>query len=194
MKIGCDIDGVLGDILTPLAVRMKRDFGVDLQPEKLEKFDLGETLKANGIKSTWLFKTYNDEWFWSEVVPMGENIAKLNEWSTQGHEIHLITGRNKNFSIPTVAWLNKNKIARHALEFSNVMKKYEYLLKSNIDIFIEDRFFEADKAASYGIASFVVRRTYNVEYESRIHNSLLRYVDDLSGIDPFIERYQEYVL
>jgi len=194
IKIAVDIDGVLADILHPLATRIKADFGHDIQPDHLEKFELADTLKEFGIKSTWLLKCFKDEWFWSQASPYEDNIATVNAWREKGHEIHLVTGREQFTAIATSAWLKKYKVGYDKLQFSRVMKKYEYMLEENIPVIFEDRVFEANKCGSYGLRAFVVRRPYNLEYESRVHNSLVSYVDTLSDADSFLESFEEFAL
>lgn len=193
MKIGVDIDGVIADILTPLAARINKEFGHDIGLKDLDKFDLSDTLKKYDIKSTWLFKMFKDEWFWSEAIPYEENIQTLNEWKAQGHMIYLLTGRSSSTGIQTAAWLRRAKVSYSRLEFLKVMKKYEFMLKEEIPVIFEDRFFEANKTASYGMRSFVIRRSYNTEYEGRSFNSLLTYVDSLADGQTFINRYEEFV-
>jgi len=194
MKIGIDIDGVLGNILIPLANRMEQEFNVKVDFGDLDKFDLTETLRKHDIKSTWLFKVYKDAWFWSETVPYDENIETLNKWRADGHEIHLLTARHADAAMPTSAWLKKHKVNYSKLEFVRSMKKHETMLKDNIPVIFEDRFFEAQKCASYGMCGFVVRRSYNIEYEGRSFNSLVSFIDKLSDGQDFIDKYQEFTM
>lgn len=194
MNIACDIDGVIADILTPLAARINKEFGHDIPLKHLEKFDLGDTLKQYGIKSTWLFKVFKDDWFWTEALPYQNNIDVLNQWRSDGHSIYLLTARSSSTGMQTSAWLKKCNVNYSRLEFLQSMKKYEFMLEKDIPVIFEDRFFEANKCASYGLRSFVVRRSYNVEYEGRSFNSLLSFVDNISDAQDFIDRYEEFVL
>jgi len=195
MRIVCDLDGVLADIITPLRERIEKAYGVDIQERALDKFDLTETLREHSIPSSFLWKCYQDPWFWAHARPYSPNIERVNLWMEQNHEIHIVTGRKaENVAIPTVAWVKKHGIKHTDLKFWPVMKKYEYMLQNDCQLIIEDRFFEANKAASYGFDSFVVRRPYNVEYEDRVTNPFVRFIDQLSDIDSFVGSYRGYEL
>ena len=180
MKTACDIDGVICDIHSEIKNRVRSDLGIELPENYSDWNDLDEM----GISNKWIYRTlFRDEWFWARAAPYEDNINRLNRWSKDGHEVHLVTGRDKDLcGMVTTAWLKRNHVDFHTLAFAPVMHKLVYLKENAIPVIIEDRFFEANRCASFGIRAYVVKRPWNEEYIDRNTNPLLRFVDDLSEI------------
>jgi uncharacterized HAD superfamily protein len=66
------------------------------------------------------------------------------------------------------------------------MHKVDYIKKHEISVMFEDRFFEANKIGAFGIRAFIVKRPWNEEYQSRVTNPLVTYIDDFSDANDFI--------
>lgn len=186
MDIGMDLDGVLAHIEKELFTRIEKTFGVEVGDIHLIGFE--KFFEDNGLDATWLQKQWKDEWLWARAVPDEENIAALLDWKSRGHQIHIITGRaEKETSMVTRSWLRKHGIPTDKLSFEPIMYKLDYLKAREIPVMFEDMFFEANKIASYGIPCFVVKRTYNENYEARATNPLVIFIDSLWDADYFIK-------
>lgn len=188
MDLAVDLDGVLADITPEVGNRIKQDFGIDVPVEKYtfgEDFGLGE---YEQIPDRWVFKTlFNDEWFWAKAKPYEENIRQLIRWSEQGHKIHIVTGRDKQkCGLVTLGWLRKHKVPHDKLAFEPVMHKIVYIKDNDIPVIFEDRFYEANRCASFGVRAFVIKRKWNESYVDRVTNPLLTYIDELSQADSFV--------
>lgn len=185
MKVGCDIDGVIAESSKELARRVSIQYGIDTTAIETGLYD--DFFAENGLDNKWLEKQFQDEWFWTKAEPYSENIDALLSWAEQGHEIHLITGRNEKFtSMVTRGWLRRNNLSNMILSFAPIMHKIDYIKLHEIPVMFEDRFFEANKIGSFGIQSFVVRRPWNEAYEPRVTNPLVQYVGELKEADYFI--------
>lgn len=188
MKLAVDLDGVLCDITPQVGIRLKQDFGLDVPADKYtfgEDFTLSEYPQ---IPTRWIYKTlFSDEWFWAKAVPFKENISQIARWSEQGHEIHIVTGRDKEqCGLVTLGWLRKYKVRFHRLTFEPVMHKIVYIKDNDIPVIFEDRFFEANRCASFGVRAFVLRRIWNEQYVDRVTNPLLTFIDDMGEADGYV--------
>lgn len=186
MKLGVDIDGVLADIIDEVLRRANREFNLSLGRADVSHFHLSEILEQHGVKTNWLYKTFKDEWFWASALPISPNIDTLRKWYKEGHWIHLITSRSPEVSMPTVAWLRRNNVPFHHLEFSSALRKHEHMQKANLEVLFDDLFYEVNKVASFGFVGYVVRAPYNVLFESRVTNPSVRFIDTLADADGFV--------
>jgi uncharacterized HAD superfamily protein len=99
----------------------------------------------------------------------------------------LITGRDeKATSMVTRGWLRRQGLSMVTLSFEPIMHKVDYLKNNDIPVMFEDRFFESNKIAAHGLQAFVVRRPWNKDYESRVTNPLVQYVESLKDGEYFI--------
>lgn len=186
MRIGLDLDGVLGDAGDTLKARIKQQFKIDVGG--LDKIGFTQFFEENDLDSKWLIKQWNDEWLWSKTVPYEENIKTAIRWQELGHEIHIITAREKDTTaLVTRAWLKKHGLPIENLTFQPIMHKVDYIKSREISVMFEDLFFEANKIASFGIPCFLVRQPWNVEYAQRLTNPLVMYIDSLSDADEYLK-------
>lgn len=191
MKIVCDIDGVLSDIVPELIRRLRRDFNITVTEDEINKFELPEALSRYNIRYGYILKMYSDEWFWSRGRAVDENISWLQRWSERGHEVHIVTARPRELIIVTKAWLKKYSVSYRELFHVRTLHKHEYLKEIQAGCIFEDMFFEANRCAIEGFPAFVVRRPYNAIYEERVTNRLVTFIDDFSEADDYIcERKQ----
>ena len=145
MRIGIDIDGVLTDI-----ERFQLDYGSKffakynkfvINPkgyEPYEVFDVEVQLDTKFWDEYYLhyLKTDCMRRFASEII---------NKLKDEGNEIYIITARHadniitdKESSLLTKAWLDKNEVKYDKLIFSPE-DKLNICLKNNIDIMVEDK-------------------------------------------------------
>lgn len=191
MKIGCDLDGVLGHVGEELKGRIEKQFKVSTG--NLDLIGFTQFFEVNELDSKWLQKQWLDEWLWARALPDEENIAALKEWASRGHEVHIITARaQKETAMVTRTWLRKHGIPVENLSFEPIMHKINYIKAKEIAVMFEDMFYEANKIASFGVPCFVVNRPYNATYRDRVTNPLVSFVDSLNEADGFI-REREYV-
>lgn len=186
MRLGVDLDGVIADSTPEMKVRMKRDFGVEVKEEAFD-WDYETVKKLYDIPDDYIKKMFNDVWFWSKSIVHAENVEQLRIWRSEGHEIHIITGRPQaELALVTRRWLKNKDVPFDHLSFEPLMYKVDYLKKHDISVMFEDMFFEANKIGSYGLTCFVIRRHWNSSYESRVTNPLVSYIDELADANDFI--------
>ena len=145
MHIGIDIDGTLTDI-----EKFQLDYGSKFFSE-YNKF----IVNPNGYETSEIFNVDEDldNKFWEKYYfdylknePIrkfaSEIIKKLKD---EGNEIYIITARHadniitdKESSLLTKAWLDKNEVKYDKLIFSPE-DKLNICLKNNIDIMVEDK-------------------------------------------------------
>lgn len=187
MILVSDLDGVLSDIIPELATRINKDFGLVIDYDDINNFDLVDAVAKYGIKANYVMKLYRDDWFWSKGRVVDENIDWLNRWANRGHEVHIVTSRPQSLGIVTQAWIKRHKINATKVSHVPMLHKWEYMKKVGASCIIEDLFFEANRCATEGFPAFVIRRGYNKIYEPRITNKkLVRYIDSFSEADGFI--------
>jgi uncharacterized HAD superfamily protein len=189
VAIGCDLDGILCNIISEVRRRVKTDFDLDISEDK---FTFGEDMglsEYTQIPDKWIYRIlFKDEWFWAKASSYPENVEQIRRWGEQGHEIYIVTGRDKNqCGMVTLGWLRRYKIPYTSFSFEKPMHKVIYLKNNDIPIMFEDRFYEANKCAAFGIRSFVVRRPWNIDFEDRVTNPLLTFVDNLEEADGAIQ-------
>jgi uncharacterized HAD superfamily protein len=190
MRIGIDLDGILAHIEIELNKRIEKTFDISL--ESLHLIGYERFFVDNNLDSKWLQKQWVDEWLWSRASPNEENISAVLDWQKRGHEIHIITGRSqKETAMVTRAWLRKHGLPIEHLTFEPIMYKVDYLKNRDIPVMFEDMFFEANKIASYGLPCFVVRRSYNKQFEPRVTNPLVSFIDSLWDADYFIKEREQ---
>lgn len=183
MKIGVDLDGVLADTTEEIKKALSKDFDIDIERPFVDLYEL----EAFGVTKHWIDRTFDNEWFWARALPYQENIDAVKDWYEGGHEIHLLTGRPPQaLSLVTRGWVKKMGVPHHELSFEQTMHKIDYLIRKEIPVMFEDRFFEANKIGAFGKRSFIVKRPWNVKWEKNITNPLVSYIDRLSDANSFI--------
>ena len=185
MIVACDLDGVLASTIDSILEEINNTFNLSLQAKDVNNFSLEELLEANNIQPRWLYVLFKNEWFWGKVRPIDENISKIVDWHNRGHEIHIVTSRVKEVSIPTSAWLKRHGVPHHRLQLIPTMKKVDYLKEINAECIIEDFFYEANRCAADGFPAFVVRRPYNKDFEPRVTNPIVYFIDNLAEMEWF---------
>ncbi len=185
-KICLDLDGVLGDLRAPLGELLKSDHGIDL-PDDVGPEDWRDFLIEKGVDPGWDKRLFDDEWFWSKVLPIGENIEAAKLLTNDGHVIFIATSRPKSSMIPTKAWLKKHGVPYEEIRFVRTMSKFSYMQEIQADCVVEDLFYEAYKCAAYGFLSFVIETPYNVKYKPRVINKLCVFVRNLHEVREWLD-------
>ena len=185
LKLGIDLDGVLANVHDQIRYRIKSDLG--FEPDEFVDWAKDERLKKYGITSKWIYTTlFNDGWFWARIEPHLENIETLQKWATHC-EIHIVTGRHKETcGMETLGWLRRYKVPFDKLTFEQVMHKVVYLNNNEIPVLFEDRFFEANKCAAFGIRSYLIKRQWNEKHLDKITNPLLIPIDYLADAENWV--------
>lgn len=149
MKIGIDIDGVITD-----SHKFKIKYGIKFANDNNIKYSLDINQHESYNLFSWSEET--DKRFWnqyylkyatsSDYIRNGAAYV-ISQLIKSGDKIFIVTGREDNdlrriglpFSMEklTKQWLKDNKIYYHKLAIA-ITKKYEYSVKNNIDIFIDD--------------------------------------------------------
>lgn len=184
--IGVDLDGVIANP-NPEFIRRAQ---VELK-QTIDENDLTfgwELLSQKyNIDDKWFLKSlYKDEWFWAKTAPYEDSIETLHRWGELGHEVHIIADRPKDTITVTRGWLKRYKVPFTQLTFEPIMHKVDYIKRLEIPVTFEDRFYEANKIGAFGIKSFIVRRPWNADFEPRVTNPLVTFIDNLESATEFI--------
>lgn len=156
MKIGVDVDGVLFDFVGSLRWAWSGEEGpTDQYPEPncWEMWDAWSMAKdawveaTNGSIARGLFRS---GWAYPGALA---GIRKLHEL---GHEVHLITARDRNRAgADTADWLSHHNVPYDSLTF-NADKTCR-----RVDVFIEDNVENARAVQAAGTKVFLIHRPWN---------------------------------
>ena len=178
MKIGIDIDDVItntGEMLIAYAQLFNiedLDKSSYLEKDKVYTIVNGGAL-ANGCDWTEeqviAFKKKYHEYILSNasIKPLAKEI--IDRLINEGHEIHLITARNKASDLidsqkASEELMSKNKINYHKL-VTECLDKLPYCKDNNIDIFIDDQLETCKRVATCGIKVFLMNALNNVNLD-----------------------------
>ena len=179
MRIGIDIDDTMTDVkdkLTKAAANYAKRLNKDIQ--NIDNNDIVD-LYNNGNIYQKLFNFNHEELkhflgpiqeeITNNAVPR-ENCAKvINALHKDGHEIYIVTARDKEFHkdpyLYGKVWLDKNKIYYDKL-IVNARDKRIVCLENNIDLLIDDNINNCLNVANVGIDTITIGNKNN----SKIRN------------------------
>jgi 5'(3')-deoxyribonucleotidase len=130
IKVGVDLDGVLGDQVTGVLPKIKRDLGIDLAYDDVTEFrlPLGSSDIAIEIEAAQRDESYLTD------MPLHPGAAELVEQLGDRYETVLITARPVESRAATQRWLEKN-----GLVFSGVINAIESRKSIyGVDVLVDD--------------------------------------------------------
>lgn len=159
MRLGIDIDGTITTAYYWLEF-FNRHFNTQLEPKDVQHYDhhidLGIDLKT--------FKAFRLEHLTEihQLAQVREAAAQIIEQLYhQGHEIFLITAREKQLKFLTRAWLKDHKIPYHRLFHLGSTDKAGLAKTLGIELFFEDRLETALSLTQAGIPTLLFETSYN---------------------------------
>ncbi len=133
MNLGFDIDGVIANFADPLIERIRKDYGVAIKESDIYTFDLNLVLGITRAEEVKLVES-----ILSSDLPLYPGAKEtLEQLSSEGHNIYLLTGRWRYLRDKTQSWLKENGVPYTELHLLDVGKKYQAPIAS-LDVIVED--------------------------------------------------------
>jgi len=185
MEIAFDIDDVIMQSRLLLSDHMKKDYGVDAF--NFPKFEI----EINGLTKDDVYNYVNQVLYdyHDEIEPCKNIIEKIQELYEFRfyNPIHFITARPEDkFRDITEAWFNRyfGKSIKYEIEFRPFDKKVDLIKERCIDVFVEDRLFNAKSIAPAVSAVFLVNYPWNLNKETPWN--IIRVESTVEAIDKFM--------
>lgn len=151
MKLGFDIDGVIGDVVTPALAEVNKKFNLslsfnDITRHDFKKIDFTGDEDLNKKVTAFMHLKFNDAAFLRDSVLLYKEAADaIRLFKKTGNSIHILTNRNKVFKEDTAIWLRKNNIPFSSLHVlgdgdftSSKQAKVSAAKALNLDFFVDD--------------------------------------------------------
>jgi uncharacterized HAD superfamily protein len=140
--IGCDLDGVIGDIVEQLLIFSHREHGIKLTIDDIVSENI-ET--CTPIRREQLLKFFETEEFFRTLPVISGARNALVSIQSSKCEIHIITDRFWYHGIQkdTTDWLVKNKIPFNSVTFARKAEKQHIATELKVKWFIEDQLSNA---------------------------------------------------
>lgn len=177
MKIGVDLDAVLGDIMTPLTDFHNRKYGTKHKLEDNTNYDL--SLIWGCSKDEVVSRVY--EFYFSpqleQILPIEGAIDGVKKLAEE-HELHVITSRPYVIDKPTRKWINKHfpnqfRSIFHTNQMSKSgtprKKKSEACKQLGIELIIDDHTDFVFDCVSIGIKAFLFDAPWNQAAKKNIN-------------------------
>jgi uncharacterized HAD superfamily protein len=157
--LGCDLDGVIGDIVQQIVRFSRREHRISMTKKHIVSEDIETCAPIRREQLHELFK--NREFFRS--LPMVPHAREaLLQLKTAGCEIHVVTDRFWYAGIQedTKEWLTQRRIPFDSLVFARKSAKHDVADHLGIEWFIEDQLSNARLLAPL-CQVLLVNRPYN---------------------------------
>lgn len=168
-RIGCDLDGVLADIVAQLVAFASAKYGITLHKEQIIS-DHADTCTPLSIEQ--LEALFRDRGFFSGMPPMLDACVALRDIQALGFEVDIVTDR---FWYSEIADDTKQWLARHAIHFSKLIfarrgEKHLVAAERGHRLFIEDQAGNAEIVSSV-TPVYLLDRPYNrtLRQSERVH-------------------------
>jgi uncharacterized HAD superfamily protein len=158
-SIGCDLDGVIGDIVRQL-IRFSR---LEHQIYITRNHVISENVETCApIQSEQLHRLFQNPEFFRSLPLLPHSRRALTELAAAGCSIHIVTDRfwYEGIQQDTRAWLEQHRIPFNSLTFSRKSEKNLVAEKLKISWFIEDQLSNALLLAS-SCRVLLIDRPYN---------------------------------
>lgn len=127
LSIYVDVDDVLADATAALIEIARDRFGRDVEFESCSSFDLGESFGLSPEERDRLLDAAHEDRV-VESMPAIEGAAPvLTGWETDGHEVHVVTGRPPSTLAATRRWLD-----RMQMPYSSVTSVDKYARQAHL--------------------------------------------------------------
>ena len=179
MRIGIDIDDTMTDIkekLTKAAIKYAKSLNKDIQT--IDNNDIVDIYNNVNIYQK-LFNFSHEELkhflgplqeeITNNAVPCENCVKVINDLHKDGHEIYIVTARDKEFHedpyLQSKEWLEKNKIYYDKL-IVNARDKKIACLENNIALLIDDSISNCLNVANVGIDAIIIGNKNNSKIKS----------------------------
>jgi 5'(3')-deoxyribonucleotidase len=106
MHVAVDLDDVVLDFVGGVRAAVKKEFGVELKPDDVNRWELGEILDPIIGRSWWSWLE-DREWLWSTFPAIDGAMGGLERLRREGHYLELVTSKPRWAEHNVWKWLGK---------------------------------------------------------------------------------------
>jgi len=116
LKIGCDLDGVVADIMPAVRDMILERFNIDVYEiangKDSTEYWLHEWPEIRAITggSEFVLNMWHNPGLYLAAKQIPRAVSSINEWRKLGHQIWFITARDKVVAEATLTWLEENEL------------------------------------------------------------------------------------
>lgn len=169
-NIVLDLDGVIADIGSAID-----DY---FQSKNIVEYDYSKWLLTD-TKSRAAINLFSDPIFWKNMKPIKDSWHQVNDWFTQGVNVHIVTARRTPQSMQsTIPWLESWNINTLVPHFTGLGKKISIIKDIKPVCVVEDNPHEIKILEEAGFKCFLMKSWYNENYWDSMNSiSSLREID-----------------
>ena len=169
MRIGIDLDEVVGDSITAIIRFHNEKYGTRLTKDDFYSYDFWKVwggTRDEAIKKVMEFFASDAAW---SIDPMAGSMKALMELKEKGHELFIITHRNNDIVGKTEEWLEKHfprvfagAHFGNAYSFSGEGRKKSDICKElGVEVLVDDHMENVRDCASAGIRVLLFDQPWN---------------------------------
>ncbi len=166
-NIGIDLDEVLADFNTSFIEFHNKKYNSKLNPNNIKDYFLRNLVDISAEEEMKRLIEFCDTGLLKTVSPFPEAIISVKNL-LKNNNLYLITARPNFMEEDTLEWVEKYFpntfkeviITSHVLD--GKIEKSEVCLSNNINYMIEDNSYYANECASFGVISFLLTRSWNI--------------------------------
>jgi uncharacterized HAD superfamily protein len=162
MRIGVDLDGILGDTTSFALLELNKHFGKSFILEDVQDYDLGILYNICQAEMTAFFA--ERETLIRDALPLVPGAREALDLLCKEHEIHIITARTENMRDLTRDWLHQHGLPYHSLVMVGCHDKRAACKAKKIALIIEDSMENAKMISAEGIPVYLLDAPYNRGY------------------------------
>lgn len=161
MRIGVDIDGVLGEQVPHVLRRVNARYGLALRKRDIRRWDepVGPSDIEREIEAALLDETY------VLTMPLVRGAREALAALAATHSIALVTTRPEQMDSATLAWAQRKGLAFHGLENARSRGKHDV----DVDVLIDDRLQNVAEFAERGRVAILFSQPWNQDREDIQH-------------------------
>ena len=195
LKIGIDIDEVLGELLKDFLIYYNKKFKTNHKYESFQSYDWSSILDHSLPKLVEMVYKFHNKGLYEklDIVKDSKNILKK---IAKDNELYIITSRPKEFKETTLKWLNENygNIFKEIIFANNHyngetknLSKADICKLKNIDLLIEDDPKYAKETSQNQINVLLFNRGWNKHLKDE---QLITRVKSWKQIEKQIQKFQ----
>jgi len=142
LVVGCDLDGVIGDIVQQLVRFSRREHRIRLTRKQIVSENI-ET--CTPIRRDQLHRLFENRDFFRSLSVVPRARESLSRLKAAGYQIHIVTDRFWYTGIheDTTDWLIRHRIPFDSVAFARKADKHDIAERLNVQWFIEDQLSNA---------------------------------------------------
>ncbi len=182
MRIGIDVDGVLGNV-SAAVIAMLREQGFAISDDDWADWGMTKLRHQTSMTISDLLDVMDQVWNARKVeLHEHDTVASLYRLIDAGHTITVITKRTPNSRAAVAEWLNNMEIPYEALVFAGQESKLEY----PIDVLVDDSPFILEDAVDYPDRKlYLIDRPWNSQ-ASILFNNVKRVRSIAEAVNDFL--------